>query len=672
MNSLQLEILKIIQAMFNATPGAQYLNEFTVFVESVNGSVKQLTNSLVESDLFKKSMYADTLTNKEFSAQFVDNIVGGLVNAENRAWAVSTIEAMLAEGQSRGDVIHWAAITLATVDSSDIGWGAAALQFNNKVNVASFYSIDKKGLATDLSVLQAVTANVTNTTGSVTAATKLLESGVSGKVIVGGYVSGATIFADLNGDGLLNENEESTITDKFGQFFLAGSTGFGNLIAIGGTDIATGKPIEGFMLAPAGSSVVSPLTTLISKLAENSSLSVNDATITVLRTLALNKNVDLLNFDPIKESIRTNTDAITTGIALEAQAVTVQVNILISLTASLLNGAGIAADENTAINSTYKAIAKSIVDANAPVSFDFTLGSDIAQLIQNSAIEAGAVDTQLTKVGFLTADVSRAIANLNREIDEVLINRNDAVLALNKIMAIQIVADDVEVGIEVGAHNGDVRNAAAITEGMAFARAIAVARTIVKDVDGDGSSNAIITAPAFAVTETSGTVKFSGSASGNISIDWAGVAGNSVATFARDGIIATTKPDFSGTATKITLALDQTLVGTAANLSGLIIDGAGNVILVGVSTISDLSTIDFSAVTGVVSYSIKDSISAIVSVPAPVLSRATDITAIDAATILQAAIIEAATNNGVNIYDISDTVNDGVKRYQMARQMGTS
>ena len=68
----------------------------------------------------------------------------------------------------------------------------------------------------------------------------MVASGASGKVI-DGYVGGATIFADLNGDGVLNEGEISTTTDALGNFTLPDIAGFGELIATGGTDIATGK-----------------------------------------------------------------------------------------------------------------------------------------------------------------------------------------------------------------------------------------------------------------------------------------------------------------------------------------------------------------------------------------------------------------------------------------------
>ncbi|MDP1558064.1 MAG: calcium-binding protein, partial [Nitrosomonas sp.] len=236
MDNKQFEIIQTIVAMFKAAPGAKYLGEFTIFVNTADGSVAGLANVLANTDVFKQSMYADTLTNQEFSTQFVESMLGALVSAKNKSWATSEIENMLAAGQGRGDVIHWAATALAAVPSANTDWVAASVQFNNKVDVATHYSVDLGGSASTLSVLQQVTADVTNLAATVTAAKALFETGVSGNVI-DGYVKGATVFADLNGDGILNAGEVSTTTDAFGNFkFPAGATGFGNLISTGGTD----------------------------------------------------------------------------------------------------------------------------------------------------------------------------------------------------------------------------------------------------------------------------------------------------------------------------------------------------------------------------------------------------------------------------------------------------
>ncbi|MDP1776268.1 MAG: hypothetical protein Q8K94_06585, partial [Moraxellaceae bacterium] len=400
MDNKQLEIIQTIVAMFKAAPGAKYLGEFTTFVNTADGSVAGLANVLANTGVFKQSMYADTLTNQEFSAQFVENMLGSLVNVENKSWAASEIENMLAAGQSRGDVIHWAATALASVDTANPDWGAAALQFNNKVDVAAYYSVDLGGSASTLSILQQVTADVTNLAATVNAAKALFETGVSGNVI-DGYVKGATVFADLNGDGILNAGEASTTTDAFGNFkFPAGAAGFGKIIAIGGTDIATGKPFEGIMTAPAGSSVVNPLTTLIDKITQDGTTSVNQAAAKVLTSLGLNTGVDLLNFDPIAETVRTDTSPAETGAALAIQAAATKVNTLISQTAALLNGAGVSATEDVGIESAYAALATALT-GNSTSTVDLASNTVIAQVIQAAAATAGANSTQTSAVAGL-------------------------------------------------------------------------------------------------------------------------------------------------------------------------------------------------------------------------------------------------------------------------------
>lgn len=99
MDGKQLELIQTVVAMFKAAPGARYLSEFTTFINNA---------------------------------------------------AVFAIEGQLNAGESRGGVIHWAATALASVDTADIHWGAAAAQFTNKVEIASFYSIDQSGQATSL------------------------------------------------------------------------------------------------------------------------------------------------------------------------------------------------------------------------------------------------------------------------------------------------------------------------------------------------------------------------------------------------------------------------------------------------------------------------------------------------------------------------------------------
>src|SRR5262249_11051960 len=96
-----------------------------------------------------------------------------------------------------------------------------------------------------------------------TLATATIE--VNAPILLGkifdGYLSGSTVFADANQNGVLDSGEPSTLTDGGGNFTLPGAAG--PLVMIGGTDIASKLAFQGHLNAPVGSSAITPLTTLI-------------------------------------------------------------------------------------------------------------------------------------------------------------------------------------------------------------------------------------------------------------------------------------------------------------------------------------------------------------------------------------------------------------------------
>ncbi len=111
-----------------------------------------------------------------------------------------------------------------------------------------------------------------------------------------GYISGATVFADANGTGQLASNDVSTTTDANGNFTLTGGTG--PLIAFGGTDISTGLVFKGQLDAPSGSTVIDPLTMLISGLQQAAGLTVAAAEQEVLAAFGIASSTDLTTLDP--------------------------------------------------------------------------------------------------------------------------------------------------------------------------------------------------------------------------------------------------------------------------------------------------------------------------------------------------------------------------------------
>jgi len=112
-----------------------------------------------------------------------------------------------------------------------------------------------------------------------------------------GYVAGATVFSDANHNGILDNGELFTTTAADGSFSLVGADPTDPLVMVGGTDIATGLPFQGLMKAPGGSTVVTPLTTLVAELVSTGQ-TVEQAQTAVKTALNL-ANVDLTTYDAV-------------------------------------------------------------------------------------------------------------------------------------------------------------------------------------------------------------------------------------------------------------------------------------------------------------------------------------------------------------------------------------
>ena len=90
--------------------------------------------------------------------------------------------------------------------------------------------------------------------------------------VIDGYIVNAIVFQDINGNSVFDAGEPNTITDASGNFeiTLDASSPTAKLVSIGGVDSSTGQAFTGTLTAPAGSDVITPLTTLVQSLVEAS------------------------------------------------------------------------------------------------------------------------------------------------------------------------------------------------------------------------------------------------------------------------------------------------------------------------------------------------------------------------------------------------------------------
>ncbi len=125
----QTIILQLIQAMFNATPGAPYLEVLASQVEA-GQHLADLAQTLSGSALFLGKNYATNLTPAEFANTFVSDLIGDRVSATNRTLVIDYIVNKMVAGATQGELIAELTSALSSFPNSDPNWGEAALHYN--------------------------------------------------------------------------------------------------------------------------------------------------------------------------------------------------------------------------------------------------------------------------------------------------------------------------------------------------------------------------------------------------------------------------------------------------------------------------------------------------------------------------------------------------------------
>ncbi len=140
-----------------------------------------------------------------------------------------------------------------------------------------------------------------------------LSKPITGKVS-DGYLSGATItLTDSAG------NIYTQISDAQGNFTFPAGTPNGVLMAVGGTDLSTGQPFQGVLKAPAGSVMITPLTTLQESFIEKENITAAQAEKLVATALGFDATkIDLQNYDPTVALLKADI----TGVAADKTAAT--------------------------------------------------------------------------------------------------------------------------------------------------------------------------------------------------------------------------------------------------------------------------------------------------------------------------------------------------------------
>jgi hypothetical protein len=267
---------------------------------------------------------------------------------------------------------------------------------------------------------------------------------------VNGYMEAGIAFFDANKNGILDPNEPWAFTDPQGGFEIGVPASFdtdhdgvlddseGQWVVEGGLDTTTGFAMVASMIAPATWRAITPLTTLVSTIANTTGATIAVAKSKVLLAMGLSPQLDLANFDPIAGTLAANADG---PLVFGAHAL---VQDTIAEVAGLFRTPYNAPPTRALMNRIEADLAGVIATTTSPI--DFSNQSTIAAFIQKVETSTG-----VTLNSNLVAGTARVIAATNQQ-----------VYAIARAATFRYLADVVKVKtVSQGAVADDLASAAA-------------------------------------------------------------------------------------------------------------------------------------------------------------------------------------------------------------------
>ena len=244
----------------------------------------------------------------------------------------------------------------------------------------------------------------------------VLGAQISGTV-ADGYIAGAAIYIDVNGNGVADAGEATGIvTDAQGNFAGASSLQ-GAILAVGGTNIDTGLHNNLVLTAPQGASVLNPLTTLIQTYARQAGTTVSEAEAAVRAGLGIAADIDLTQYDPLAQATGDATALAVQQVAaqvaqlgIEAQAGGTNFGVITSaITDAIVAGQTIDLTDRNDLQTVLGSVTSSaVLDAAAATNTAIAAADSLQQV---STIQAIANDTTApTVTTFSPVDEASGIA----------------------------------------------------------------------------------------------------------------------------------------------------------------------------------------------------------------------------------------------------------------------
>ena len=213
---------------------------------------------------------------------------------------------------------------------------------------------------------------------------------------VKGPLQGATAFLDANNNNTLDAGETSVTTLADGSYILSSNSATARVVVISTDetiDTSSGAAVSNLVMsAPAGASVVTPLTTLID--------ASDDLTVEELK-IALGVDVDPLTFNPFAAGVDADD-------AVAAEKAAQQIASVITTTTKLTGGDG------NALTQSVKALAAAL-DTGARV--DLSDATVIEGVIDTAATAQNVTISAANKTA-----VAKSVSNVNKVVEDTLVS----------------------------------------------------------------------------------------------------------------------------------------------------------------------------------------------------------------------------------------------------------
>jgi hypothetical protein len=319
----------------------------------------------------------------------------------------------------------------------------------------------------DVATQHTITVQATDKSGKHSETDFTIKVGdVTTQLVVDGYIADATVFADANGNGVRDSGETFVTTDGFGAFNLDSKGA--PLVMLGGLDIATGLPFRGALVADAGSTVITPLTTLLHEL---QAAGVPNASSTLASALGLAGATNFGQLDPIA----------TASTSIVPFARSSQIQNTVTMVAGLIVGANPALSFEQATAAAFAVMATQAADG----ALDLGDTATLQQLINGTAAQLGVSSPPAG----LVADAATVIGASNDAVDGIVAGGGTTAQLLAHISAASLVAQgDMSAVLNAAAATGEWDDLVGDFTGASLANQINQAQSQVGNVSATVNS----------------------------------------------------------------------------------------------------------------------------------------------------------------------------------------